>query len=70
MFCVRLRGKPLESTSSPKKSVSCASVVLFLLCQSRFVLFLLGVSHFLLFLYLRYSRCRANFLNHNKINDL
>ena len=31
------------STPSPKKSVSCVSAVLFLLCQSRYVLFLLGL---------------------------
>ncbi|WP_278940021.1 hypothetical protein, partial [Pseudomonas helleri] len=32
---------PRKSKPSPKKSVSCVSAVLFLLCQSRFVLFLL-----------------------------
>ncbi|CAI8778122.1 Secreted protein [Pseudomonas sp. IT-P74] len=36
----------LKSTSSPKKSVSCVSAVLFLLCQSRYVLFLLGLPQF------------------------
>ena len=61
LFCARPRGEPLKSVSTPKKSVSCVSAVLFLLCQSRYVLFLLGVSQFLLFLYQRYSRCRANF---------
>jgi hypothetical protein len=39
-------GSTLKSTSSPKKSVSCVSAVLFLLCQSRYVLFLLGLPQF------------------------
>jgi hypothetical protein len=48
--------------STPKKSVGCVSVPLFLLCQSRFILFLLGF-HILFLLCRRYSRRRANFLN-------
>jgi hypothetical protein len=37
---------PRKSKPSPKKSVSCVSAVLFLLCQSRFVLFLLCCCSF------------------------
>ncbi|CAI8711634.1 hypothetical protein EMIT0373P_10263 [Pseudomonas chlororaphis] len=53
MFSARLRvalvvEDTLENTSSPKKSVSCVSAVLFLLCQSRFVLFLLALLLFIL----------------------
>jgi hypothetical protein len=50
-FSNRLRvaaRRTLRSTSSSKKSVSCVSAVLFLLCQSRFVLFLLGLALFIL----------------------
>ncbi|CAI8711419.1 hypothetical protein EMIT0P44_110072 [Pseudomonas sp. IT-P44] len=63
MFSARLRVTPkstLKSTPSPKKSVSCVSAVLFLLCQSRYVLFLL-VCCFLFLLCHRDSRSRANF---------
>ena len=69
MFCVRPRGVPLKSVSTPKKSACYASAVLFLLCQSRYLLFLLGVT-FLLFLYQRYSMGRANFLKVFKIKHL
>ena len=59
-----------ESTPSPKKSVSCVSAVLFLLCQSRYVLFLLGLPLFLFLLCHRDGRTRANFEKPFKINDL
>jgi hypothetical protein len=55
--------------STPKKSVGCVSVPLFLLCQSRFILFLLGF-HILFLLCRRYSRRRANFLNLFKNRNL
>jgi hypothetical protein len=55
--------------STPKKSVGCVSVPLFLLCQSRFILFLLGF-HILFLLCRRYSRRRANFLNFFKNSNL
>ncbi|CAI8939836.1 hypothetical protein EMIT0P176_50276 [Pseudomonas sp. IT-P176] len=64
MFSARLRvtaSSTLKSTPSPKKSVSCVSAVLFLLCQSRYVLFLLGLPLFLFLLCHRDSRTRANF---------
>jgi uncharacterized membrane protein YbaN (DUF454 family) len=62
LFSARLRvtREHPEKPPSPKKSVSCVSAVLFLLCQSRYVLFLL-VCCFLFLLCHRDSRSRANF---------
>jgi hypothetical protein len=41
LFSVRLRGTPLESTSSPKKSVSCVSAVfVFVMSESVRLVFI------------------------------
>ena len=65
----RLRST-LESSSSPKESVSYASALLFFLCWSRYVLFLLDVRSFLFLLCQIQSMHRANFKKFFLINVL